>query len=160
MYMNDQLLNWQRDQYEHDMKYHFDILSLNRSDRLKHYALHFAKYAGRVARGDDEPKSLLDTFTDALLVSLSTANAIQQKLEYNPEKSNSSFLIRLTDAAGRMGDAAEKVDHLEPFLEIAKAGNQDIFDALCDLGVIEKLDVDLLLNNRRKEIGTRQFFVR
>jgi hypothetical protein len=159
-YSKDQILNWQRDQYEHDMKYHFDILSLNRSDRLKHYALHFAKYAGRVARGDEEQKSLVDTVTDALLVSLSTANAIHQKLGYSPEKSNKTFFIRLTDATGRIGDAAEKIDHLEPFLEIAKRGNQDIFDALLDFGMTKALDADLLLNDRRKELRTRQFFIR
>jgi hypothetical protein len=59
-------------QYSHDMRNHFDILSLPKTDRLKHYGLHFAKYVGRLARGADEPKSVERTLVDAILVSLST----------------------------------------------------------------------------------------
>ncbi|KQB97389.1 hypothetical protein AL073_00030 [Loktanella sp. 1ANDIMAR09] len=160
MYKPDQILNWQQDQYEHDMKYHFDILSLHRNDRLKHYALHFAKYAGRIARGDSEAKPVVETFTDALLVCLSAANTLQQHLEYRPKNSNGLFLIRLTDAAGRVCDAAEKIDHLEPFMGIAKDGNQDFFDTLMDFAVAERLDAQLMLNERRAELRIRQFFIR
>lgn len=160
MYESDQLLNWQRDQYEHDMKYHFDILSLHRNDRLKHYALHFSKYAGRIARGDAEQKTAIDTFTDALLVSLSTANALQQQLDYRQKRSKESFLIRFADAAGRVCDAAEKIDHLEPFMGIARDGNQDILDLLLDFARTEKLDADFLLNERRAALRSRQFFIR
>lgn len=58
----------QQAQHEHDLKNHFDILSLSRLDRLKHYGLHFAKYAGRFARGEAEAKSRSETLTDAFLV--------------------------------------------------------------------------------------------
>lgn len=156
----DQTLNWQRDQYEHDMKYHFDILSLHRTDRLKHYALHFSKYAGRLARADAEVKSPVETFTDCLLVCFSTANALQQQLKNGPNNLSGTFLIRLTDAAGRVSDAAEKVDHLEPFIDIAKSGNQDVFATLMNFASVENLNVDLLISERRAALRSRQFFVR
>lgn len=154
------ILSWQQDQYDHDMRNHFDILSLHKNDRLKHYAMHFAKYSGRIARGDAEATPVSRTITDSILVSLSTANTLQQKLEYRPNQSNGSLLIRLADAAGRVNDAAEKLDHMEPFIEIARAGNQDFFDALLDHSSIENLDVKKLIDLRRRELRERQFFIR
>ena len=41
----------QQAQHEHDLRNHFDILSLSRLDRLKHYGLHFAKYARSLDAG-------------------------------------------------------------------------------------------------------------
>src|SRR5437868_2156427 len=74
------MANLQRAQYAHDMRNHFDILSLHKNDRLKHYGLHFAKYVGRLARETDEPKPTERTVLDAILVSLSTANTLHQDL--------------------------------------------------------------------------------
>ena len=47
-----ELAQLQREQYVHDQRNHFDIICLPKPDRLKHYGLHFAKYVGRLARGD------------------------------------------------------------------------------------------------------------
>jgi hypothetical protein len=74
------MANLQRAQYAHDMRNHFDIVSLHKNDRLKHYGLHFAKYVGRLARGTDEAKPVERTLVDAILVSLSTANTLHQDL--------------------------------------------------------------------------------
>ncbi len=76
----DELLLFQRQQYKHDHRNHTDILSLSKTDRLKHYGLHFAKYVGRLARGIDEPKSVERTVVDTFLVCLSAANTLHQKL--------------------------------------------------------------------------------
>ena len=160
MYSPETLLDWQKDQYEHDMRNHFDILSLHKEDRLKHYAMHFAKYAGRLARGSREEKPVERTFVDALLVCLSAANTLHQKLNHSANRSNGTFVIRMTDAAGRFNDAAEKVDHLEPFIDIAKQGNQDILDTLLDYAANEAVDVECALKGRRAELRERQFFIR
>jgi hypothetical protein len=154
------ILEWQRDQYTHDQRNHFDILSLHKQDRLKHYAMHMAKYAGRVARGAQEAKPIERTFVDALLVSLSAANTLHQKLSYTANQSNETFLTRLTDAAGRMNDACEKIDHLEPFLDQLNAGNQDVFNCLLDLAAENDFDPDNALQNRRKELSDRHFYIR
>lgn len=116
----------QRAQHEHDLKNHFDILSLSRQDRLKHYGLHFAKYAGRFARGAAEVKTRKETLIDAFLVVLSAANALNQALidpqdEWRIGEAPSD--LSFTDQAGRFANACEKIDHLEEFRAIALAAN-------------------------------------
>lgn len=160
MYKRETVLDWQKDQYEHDMRNHFDIISLHKTDRLKHYAMHFAKYAGRLARGTKEEKSMERTFVDCLLVCLSASNTLHQRLSFISNGSNDSFFLRLTDAAGRFNDAAEKIDHMEPFLEIAKTSNQDIFNALIDFAAQETIDIEYTLQERRAELKERQFYIR
>ena len=116
----------QQAQHEHDLKNHFDILSLSRLDRLKHYGLHFAKYAGRLARGDAEAKSRSETLTDAFLVALSAANALNQALpDVSDEAADGEAHsdLAFTDQAGRFADACEKIDHLEEFRTIALDAN-------------------------------------
>ena len=54
--LND-LTRMQKEQYRHDMRNHSEILCLHKTERLKHYGLHFAKYVGRLARESAEPKS-------------------------------------------------------------------------------------------------------
>jgi len=120
----------QSKQYVHDMRNHFEILSLHRVDRLKHYGLHYAKYAGRLARGADEKKPVEETRVGAFLIALSVANTLTQDLgeialaEGSAEPDD--LLRPLADASGRFADACEKVDPLEPFVPIAAAANADI----------------------------------
>ena len=159
-FTKEAVLEWQKDQYEHDMRNHFDIISLHKQDRLKHYSMHMAKYAGRVARGSREEKPVERTFADALLVCLSAANTLHQSLEYVPQRSNESFFIRLTDAAGRMNDACEKIDHLEPFLDQLNESNQDIFDSLLDFAEEQGFEPEAALKIRRKELSERHFYIR
>src|SRR4051812_34509831 len=80
MISSHEIASLQRAQYAHDMRNHFDILSLHKNDRLKHYGLHFAKYVGRLAREADEQKPAGRTIVDAALVSLSAANTLHQDL--------------------------------------------------------------------------------
>jgi hypothetical protein len=160
MINSSDLLEWQRDQYEHDMKYHFDILSRHKQDRLKHYAMHFGKYAGRIARGASEEKPPSRTFADAMLVCLSAANTLHQRLEYVPNASNEGLLLRLTDAQGRMNDATEKIDHLEDFVAQAAIANQDILNALLDFADSEQMDAFELISERRRQLRLRHFYIR
>lgn len=156
----NELLELQRDQYEHDMRNHFDILSLHKQERVRHYAAHFAKYAGRIARGDAEMKSVERTIVDSLLVCLSAANTLHQRLEYSPKLSNTSFFRRLTDAAGRFNDASEKIDHLEAFLDIALLSNQDICDCVIDEGLSRGMNLVAELEARRSTLRQRHFYIR
>src|SRR5712691_13401557 len=77
---SDDFTRLQSEQYAHDMRNHFDIISLHKTDRLKHYGLHFAKYVGRLARESAEMKPVERTLVDTLLVSLSAANTLHQDL--------------------------------------------------------------------------------
>lgn len=149
----------QQIQYEHDLQNHFDILSLSRLDRLKHYGLHFAKYAGRFARGSEEVKSRHDTLVDAFLVALSAANALNQKLsEEFALTGDVPSELAFTDYAGRFADACEKIDHLEEFRSIALDANSAIMDWILRSGEVEGIDLDTLAEERRKQLSQRAVY--
>ncbi|MFH1554745.1 MAG: hypothetical protein ABII76_07785 [Pseudomonadota bacterium] len=151
----------QREQFRHDQRNHSDIICLSKPDRLKHYGLHFAKYAGRMARGAKETIKFERTVTDAALVCFSAANTLHQKLDsFAPKRvSHQDHLLVLTDAAGRFADACEKIDHLEEFVSIAREANLDILNWI--MVVCNEFNFDLKSNiiERRKELSDRQFFV-
>lgn len=149
--------HWQHIQYDHDLSNHFDILSLSRSDRLKHYGLHFAKYVGRLARGSEEPKSRAETLTDAFLVALSTANALNQRLAI-PDHKDTPTDLEFFDHAGRFADACEKIDHLEDFRSIAVDANANIFSWIIRSAECNNLDLDRLAADRRQQLAKRAVY--
>ncbi len=157
------LLSWQQDQFRHDIRNHSDIITLARVDRLKHYGLHFAKYAGRIAR-DSGSEIVSKTTVDALLVCLSAANALSQKLDQNFDATSAlsfrmDMLTDLTDAAGRFCDACEKIDHLEDFLSIAHTANIDILAWILCVATSTGLPLEQLLAARRRQLADRQFLL-
>jgi len=146
----------QRSQHEHDLASHFDILALSRADRLKHYGLHFAKYAGRFARGDTEAKSRTETTVDAFLVVLSAANALNQTLpDVHSAGGTAPSHWAFTDAMGRFADACEKIDHLEEFRTIALEANAALAEWLLNSASAQQLDLDALVAERRRQLGLR-----
>jgi hypothetical protein len=151
----------QRAQHEHDLKNHFDIVSLSRQDRLKHYGLHFAKYAGRFARGTAEVKTRKETLVDAFLVVLSAANALNQALTEPQDGSQGGEApsdLAFTDQAGRFADACEKIDHLEEFRAIALAANAALSEWLMCSAAAAGLDLDALVDERRRQLARRQVY--
>ena len=109
-------LQWE--QFEHDEKYHREIARLTVQDRLKHMALHFAKYAGEMFANPSEDK-YRRLVTDTLIIAISAANTLNMRLADivgQTDTSNASdFDRQLVVAAGRMATACEKLDHLEDF---------------------------------------------
>lgn len=151
----------QRAQHDHDLKHHFDILSLSRADRLKHYGLHFAKYAGRFARGSAEPKTRAETLVDAFLVVLSAANALNQALpEVGDKQCSSASLSDLvfTDQAGRFADACEKIDHLEDFRSIAIDANAALLSWIICNAREAGIHLDSLIQARRAQLARRAVY--
>lgn len=160
----DVLLNWQRAQHRHDKRNHSDIACLHKTDRLKHYGLHFAKYVGRLARGNTESISLERTIIDTVLVCLSTANTLHQKLEKPSDDQTHKDLqtdnIRsFADAAGRFADACEKIDHMEEFVDQAKVSNQDILNWVFSAAKSVGSNLEDAMELRRAELVERQFFI-
>lgn len=149
----------QKRQYQHDLSNHLDILSLPRVDRLKHYGLHFAKYAGRLARGSAEEKSIQETIVDAFLVSLSAANVLNQAFpEAGIDNTSQCTDLEFTDFSGRFADACEKIDHLEEFREIALNSNLMIMSWIINKS--ERIPCDLLdlAEKRRAQLSGRLVF--
>jgi hypothetical protein len=155
----------QREQHAHDMRNHFDIISLHKTERLKHYGLHFAKYVGRLARESAETKPVERTLVDTLLVGLSTANTLHQDLskeQFTTASHRGSQLDPLrtfADAAGRFADACEKIDHLEEFLPIAKLANHDVVNWIMSAADERSFDLATAIRTRRKELALRHFYI-
>lgn len=159
----DEVTHLQREQYAHDMRNHFDIISLHKTDRLKHYGLHFSKYVGRMARATEQ-KPVERTLVDALLVSLSAANTLHQNLgeidlARHADSAQIDSLRTLADAAGRFADACEKIDHLEQFVPIARTANGDILRWVAATANERKLDLANAVRARRQELAARHFYI-
>ena len=151
-------------QYAHDQRNHFDVLSIHKIERLKHYGLHFAKYVGRLARGSSEAKPVHRTITDAFLINLSAANTLTQDLSLEifaptQNSSKSDAFVGFAEAVGRFADACEKLDHLEDSIGIAKAANRDIMSWLLWATDEYRLDLERLIADRRKGIAARLFYI-
>ncbi|NGO54527.1 hypothetical protein [Allomesorhizobium camelthorni] len=158
-------LGMQQAQFRHDQRNHSDVICLPKPDRLKHYGLHFAKYVGRLARGNSEPKSADRTLVDMTLVCLSVANALHQRIQEDIERCSPDHndqvdpLRSLADAAGRFADACEKIDHLEDFLPIARLANADVLSWTLRQAMERGLDLNQAIAERRKELVVRQFYI-
>lgn len=164
MLLTNDLLRFQREQYNHDRRNHTDILNLPKTDRLKHYGLHFAKYVGRLARGADEPKSIERTVVDTCLVCLSTANTLHQELSSVQYSAQAFFrqidpVYVLADAAGRFADACEKIDHVEEFIPLAKQANADVMRWVVIIASERQINLEPAMRSRRNELAARQFYV-
>lgn len=159
-----EIAHLQRSQYAHDMRNHFDILSLHKTERLKHYGLHFAKYVGRLARETSEQKPIEGTIVDALLITLSAANTLHQDLSkedfFSTTKNRQVDPLRkFADAAGRFADACEKIDHLEDFVPVAREANGDILKWLVQEASERNFKLEPAVKQRREELASRHFYI-
>jgi hypothetical protein len=109
-------------QFKHDETYHREIARLSTQDRLKHMALHFAKYAGNLAEADEDNDALEKAVTDTFIIAVSTANILNLRLSDalphllgSESVTAAPFARTLAIHAGRMAAACEKLDHLEDF---------------------------------------------
>ena len=162
MLLPNELPRLQREQFQHDKRNHFDILHLSKTDRLKHYGLHYCKYVGRLARGNNEAKSVERTLTDTFLIVLSAANTLHQELgDLSPVPSGDEVntLRVFADAAGRFADACEKIDHLEEFIPIARKANYDLARWVVSVAMERQLALESSVRARRKELAERNFFI-
>lgn len=156
-------LRLQSEQHRHDTRNHLDIACRHKNDRLKHYGLHYSKYVGRFARGSDEDKSIERTLVDAFLICLSAANTLHQNL--GAEQLSSSKIVPMNwwysfaDAAGRFGDACEKIDHMEEFVGLARQANLDIASWLVSVCESRGFDLISAIKVRREELVARQFYI-
>src|SRR5215216_5400827 len=135
------LRNLQARQREHDIRAHQDIYYLPYPHRMKHLTFHITKYAGRLAPRDAADATFIRTLVDAFIISLSAAdvlhidfsealnkwgkvdqdtNLIDLGLAMRNQDSKADgiqdwYFRKITDVAGRMANACESLDHMEPF---------------------------------------------
>lgn len=130
------LFELQVEQHHHDETYHREIARLSLHHRLNHMALHFAKYAGKIAIANNE-QALVAVHIDIIIIALSTTNILNVQLwnilEHGDRefpglvpfgrelatrlqkvlKDRAELLRENAIATGRIAAACEKIDHLE-----------------------------------------------
>lgn len=140
MTVSQQLFALQWQQRTHDQRYHQDVLILPLGERLKHMALHNAKYAGRLLEAIDTNDSALMVrlLTDAFIITLATANTLNDNLgsalgvagEIEDDERTAGLMLATTLGRvehdplwfiksyikhnGGFAKACESLDHLDP----------------------------------------------
>lgn len=172
----NELFQLQLEQMRHDERYHPEISRLTVHHRLNHLALHFAKYAGRVATMvmEDNNSDIDRTLTDIFIIALSTANvlnldlgkalssrlAADLKVTDTQDGSLVGLLLPVTIASGRMAKACESIDHLE-----AVKFREEISDCVVRLSTLSAeaanvrgLDIALEIRNRLEKVRAAKLF--
>lgn len=152
-------------QFKHDEKYHREISRLTVQDRLRHMALHFAKYAGRLQE-DCADLTFKRMATDALIIAISSANTLNIDLtakgldRVSSNATREAFTKRLAIAAGRMAGACERLDHLEdfPFRAAITAEVLSILSACIDLFDAEGWELAEERENRLAPVKAKSIF--
>lgn len=155
----------QLEQFQHDEKYHREISRLSTQDRLRHMALHFAKYSGQL-HDDPSGQQFRKIALDTLIIGISTANTLNvdlgKMLKIEPQASllDEEFMKRLAVSAGKMAAACEKLDHLEefPFRQTLTAQCLSIISACLSLFVARGWEPTRAMHERLASIKSKSIF--
>ncbi len=142
----------------HDLRNHSDVTCLGERGRLVHYALHFGKYAGRLAAPDDG--MMARTAVDCTLVCLSAANALGQRLDRVDARRGGegpTALRGFADAAGRFAEGLLARD-AKVSRHAMEAANLDLLRLCLDLADKARVDLPRAVDARRRELAGRAFF--
>lgn len=185
MTIRGQLLALQWAQLKHDEAYHKDVVILPLAQRIKHMALHNAKYTAyflEAADAGDEDR-LTRTLVDAFIIALASANTLNQDLgqELGDLGSALSFqnlgdtlatglprdpqdrlwLVRqFARHTGKLAKICESWDHLEPvpFREGMKSCNLALLKAVVAEAGARGLDLPMAYKSRIRDVETRSIF--
>ena len=174
------MLDLQREQFDHDERFHRDIARLSVHSRLNHMALHFCKYTGQFATvcGSNDSNLRSRTIIDLFVISLCSANALNFNLSehvaptlgsavtlrdigahlaatlYQPDQGNSWLFSAHAIQAGRMARACEKIDHLEgfPFREELSASVLSLCQLMIAASSVYEIDLCSAVRERRQQI--------
>ena len=187
MSVRDQLLTLQWGQLKHDEAYHKDVVILPLAERIKHMALHNAKYTGHFLDAIEacDDARLAKTLTDAFIIALASANTLNQDLgqdltEISDTLSLQSAGDRIARSLGRDGSdplwivrqfarhtgqlakICESWDHLEPvpFREGMKSCNLALLQAVLADSAGRAIDLAAAYHARIRVIETRSIFDR
>jgi hypothetical protein len=183
------MLSLQREQFEHDERFHREITRLNIAARIKHMALHFCKYTGQLATVLQDPENAVlrsRTITDSFIISLCSANTLNFGLSehvapdfgggvtlrdlglhlarhlYPTAKLDDVWLMSAHAIhAAKMAAACEKIDHLEafPFRDELQKAVLRLSQIALIAAVVNNLDLLSAVRERRGEIRARSSFL-
>lgn len=181
------LLEFQLRQLSHDERYHRDVVLLPLGERLKHMALHFAKYVGYLAEneGAEDAARVQQILVDSFIISLATANALNLDIHRelreagaeaadlpqlgaalhasvlpNGSASALNLLRAFARHTGALAKACESLDHLEafPFRDSMRASTIAIFKLVVAAAAGRDLDLAELYRKRLRVVEERSIF--
>ena len=174
------MLDLQREQFEHDERFHREITRLSVHARLNHMALHFCKYTGQFATvcASSDAKLRERTIVNSFIISLCSANTLNFNLgecvapnlgtstvrdigiyladtfERSETKDDNWLLSVHAIQSGKMARACEKIDHLEEFP--FRKELRDAILRLCQIALIAAsiygIDLHNAVHTRRQQI--------
>jgi hypothetical protein len=176
------MLSLQREQFEHDERFHREIARLDMMARLRHMALHYCKYTGQLAMvcetGDEDLRR--KTITDTFIITLCSANTLNLNLSAHLDCSDTYTLrdlaayithARCSQAtiddhwifhhhaiySAKIARACEKIDHLEDYNYRGEL--QEAVVRLCETALVAATtyNIDLVdsVARRRREVRNR-----
>jgi hypothetical protein len=166
-------LQWM--QLRHDEQFHRDVVQLPVANRLKHYALHFAKYVGNFAAANersDKPafdRALVDSFIIALaaantlgmdLRQVAAAPSPEDPLDSLENSAGAAFVLALTQPVGRLAKACESLDHVEafPFREEMQSAVAEVFRLVMAQGAFRQMNLTTSALERLDQVESRHLF--
>lgn len=175
--LKEQLFALQLAQFRHDERYHRDIVLLPVGDRMKHMALHIAKYAGGLIEAiqNDDADRYRKIAIDAFIIALASANTLNLNLKdafaqkvadvecsvnFAPNANEFDFVHRLMVCAGEFAKACESLDHVEkfPFREEMAKSVAAIAGILVQEAAHRGWDLVPLMKDRLREVERRNMF--
>lgn len=186
MLPREELLKLQWAQLKHDEAYHKDVVIMPLAERIKHMALHNAKYTAylfEAVDGKDDTK-LIKTLTDAFVIVLASANTLNQDIghdlgesataassfqslgatfadELDYDSSDCYWLVRrFARQTGRLAKVCESWDHLENILfrDEMKRCNLEILKATLAEASARQLDLAESYKSRMRQVEGRSIF--
>lgn len=180
----DHLLTLQWAQLKHDEAYHKDIVILPLAQRMRHMALHNAKYTGYflAAVDDGDEVRFKRTLTDAFIICLAVANTLNQHLgreltASNPDRSLlelgkvlAGTLLRDDDPlwimrqyckhSGQLAKLCEAWDHLEDlqFRSGMHQCNLSLVSAVLAEAAARGIDLAAAYRERIRAVEARSIF--
>jgi len=184
MSARDHLLTLQWAQLKHDESYHKDIVILPLAQRMKHMALHNAKYTAYFleATEDDDEARFKRTLVDAFIICLAVANTLNQDLgrdltASNPDRSLADLGNGLAETLGRTDDPlwimlhyckqngqlaklCEAWDHLEDlqFRSNMHQRNFSLMAAVLAEAAARQIDLAAAYRERMRQVEARSIF--
>lgn len=185
MTVRRQFLDLQWSQLKHDEAYHKDVMAMALAQRIKHMALHNAKYAAYflIAADVGDDAQMIRTLVDAFVITLASANTLNQDLGAQVSGSNSFSSIEELGAElakslprhqddplwlvrqfvhhnGKLAKICEGWDHLEsiPFSDGMKACNLALLQAVLAEASARGLNLSDAYIARIREIEARSMF--
>jgi hypothetical protein len=186
MTLREHFLRLQWAQLKHDEAYHKDVVIMPLAERIKHMALHNAKYTAYLFEAVDEKNDakLTKTLIDAFVIVLASANTLNQDIgldlgasvegarsfqslgaslaeDAGRDDTDCYWLVRsFARHTGRLAKVCESWDHLESILfrDEMKRCNLELLKAILAEGSARQLDLAESYKSRMRQVEGRSIF--